>query len=337
MNYIVMDLEWNQSTNGHREVPGIPFEIIEIGAIKLNNNGVIISEFNRLIKPSVYHEMHQITGRLIHLQMQQLQQGDPFPEVMESFRQWQGEQEFLFCTWGGSDLTELQRNMRYYNMTPMSDGPLAFLDVQKLFSLAFEDGKARRSLESAVDMLKLEKDIPFHRAFSDAYYTSKLLSHIILKRRDVLKNVSFDVFRPPASRETEIKIRFDNYAKYISREFAGKAEAFADKEVLSSKCYLCHRNLKKKLKWFTLNGKHYYCVAYCEKHGYFKNKLRLRKSENDKVYVVKTTRQITPEEVALLKERNEHAKEIHRRRNRSRKRAAKHTSEQKQETKKQGL
>ena len=49
MNYIVLDLEWNQSTNGQKEVPGIPFEIIEIGAIKLDEEGSMVSEFSRLI------------------------------------------------------------------------------------------------------------------------------------------------------------------------------------------------------------------------------------------------------------------------------------------------
>ena len=323
MNYIVLDLEWNQSTNGQKEVPGIPFEIIEIGAIKLDEEGNMVSEFSRLIKPSVYHEMHRITGDLIHLQMQELQQGKPFIEVAESFMQWCGEPEYQFCTWGSTDLIELQRNMRYYNMPPLSDGPLAFLDVQKLFSLAFEDGKSRRSLESAVDLLGLEKDIPFHRAFGDAYYTAKLLSEIIREHPKMLKRVSFDVFHPPVNREAEIKIQFDNYMKYISREFADKAEAFADKEVISSKCYLCHRNLKKKLKWFTINGRHYYCLSYCDKHGYFKNKIRLRKSEQDNVFVVKTTRRITEEEAAILRERSEKAKEIHRRRNRSHREASK--------------
>ena len=39
MNYIVLDLEWNQSSSGEEEVVKVlPFEIIEIGAIKLNSN-----------------------------------------------------------------------------------------------------------------------------------------------------------------------------------------------------------------------------------------------------------------------------------------------------------
>ena len=322
MNYIVFDLEWNQSSGEQKEVPGIPFEIIEIGAVKLNDNGVMIGEFSRLIKPSVYQKMHQITGRLIHIKMTELEQGMLFPVVAEAFLEWCGEEEYMFCTWGNLDLTEFQRNMRFYNMAPVSDGPIAFLDVQKLFSLAYEDGRARRALENAVDFVQMEKDVPFHRAFSDAYYTAKLLAQIAESRPEVLKRVSFDVFHPPVSREREVKVQFENYVKYISREFAHKTEAFADREVSASKCYICHRNLKKKLKWFTINGKHYFCLAYCEKHGYFKSKIRIRKSEDGKVFVVKTTRLVTAEEAALLRERSDRARELHRRRNRSRREAA---------------
>ncbi len=308
MNYIVLDLEWNQGDRGHEEpVEGLPFEIIEIGAIKVNDAGVMVGEFSRLIRPEVYHEMHQITGKLIHLHMQELEKGKPFPCVMQEFLAWCGE-DVLFCTWGGLDLTELQRNMEFYDMTPLSDGPIAFLDVQKLFSLAFEDGKSRRALETAVDLLGMEKDIPFHRAFSDAYYTARIFGLIGKQYPELLKRVSFDVFHPPADRDREVHIRFEDYVKYISREFDSKAAAFEDKEVVSSKCYLCHRNLRKKLRWFTPNGRHYYCLAYCEKHGFLKAKIRVRKSESGRVYIVKTAKFITQEEAEKLKERSVHAK-----------------------------
>ena len=43
MNYIVFDLEWNQSSGGRDfENPRMPFEIIEIGAVKLDKKFNII-------------------------------------------------------------------------------------------------------------------------------------------------------------------------------------------------------------------------------------------------------------------------------------------------------
>lgn len=77
MKYIVLDLEWNQSKNDTEETPELAFEIIEIGAVMLNDAYVMIHEFSRLVKPEVYHEMNQITSKLVHLQMQELQRGIP--------------------------------------------------------------------------------------------------------------------------------------------------------------------------------------------------------------------------------------------------------------------
>lgn len=308
MNYIVLDLEWNQSNRNDEDSgeKNLTFEIIEIGAIKMNSERTMVSEFSQLIKPQVYHELHYVTSRLIHMQMQELQRGRAFSVVMEEFLSWCGE-DFVFCTWGPLDLTELQKNMKYFNMPPLTNGPLRFLDVQKLFSLDREDGKSRRALEYAVDFLNIPKDIPFHRAFSDAYYTAKVLADL---REPVLKNYSYDVFVPPKQRKDELHIVFDNYAKYISRQFDDKIEALEDREVSSVKCYLCHKNIRRKVRWFTPNGKNYYSVGFCDRHGYVKGKIRIRKSADDKVYVVKTNKIISKQEADDLKLKQERAKEL---------------------------
>ncbi len=306
MNYIVLDLEWNQGSEDAERHPA--FEIVEIGAVKLNEQMEQIDEFHGLIRPQIYHEMHRVTGELIRLDMEMLKEGETFVEVMERFLAWCGSEQFMFCTWGTQDLTELQRNMRYYGMEPLSGGPIPYLDVQKLFSIAYEDRKIRRNLEFAVDYLHIDKDVPFHRAFSDAYYTGKILAQC--KDPKVLRNVSYDVYQPPVRREEEIKVVFDTYCKYISRQFVDREEAFRDREVVATKCYICHCNIRKKIKWFSGNGKQYYCLAYCEKHGYLKGKIRVRKTDDDKVYIVKTTKFITEEQAGEIERRREHVSQM---------------------------
>lgn len=309
MNYIVFDLEWNQSNTGkEKEVKDIPFEIIEIGAVKLNGCFEIKDRFNRLIRPRIYHELHHITRNLLQLQITELQNESCFKEVGQEFLDWCGE-DYIFCTWGPLDLTELQRNMKFYDMPPLSSRPIKFYDVQKLFSIEYEDKKSRRTLEYAVDYLKIPKDIPFHRAFSDAYYTAKVLAGI---KEITLGNYSFDTFVTPGNKKEEIFVIFDGYTKYITREFKDKQEALTDREVMSTKCYLCRKNIKRKIKWFSSNGKHYYSVGCCGEHGYVKAKIRIRKSEEDKVYVVKTTKFISEEEMLKIREKQEKAR-VHRR------------------------
>jgi len=315
MNYIIFDLEWNQADRKMEEDPGLPFEIIEIGAVKLNERFEKIGEFSRLIRPTVYHSMHSITQDIIHISMRELRREQTFPAVMRHFRKWCGE-ECMFGTWGPLDLTELQRNMEYFGFEPLTDGPVPFLDIQKLYALAYEpeDAKKRRALSVAVENLDIEEDIPFHRAFSDAYYTAKVLQKIATEpfAERILQKISFDIYHIPADKKKEVHITFDTYAKYISREFANKQTAMEDREVSSTKCYLCRRNARKKIRWFTPNGKHYYSLSVCSKHGFIKGKIRMKKTEDDKVFVVKTMKVVTEEQAQAVYDRQERARELRR-------------------------
>ena len=100
MNYIVFDLEWNQSAAGKRySNKKIPFEIIEFGAIKLNSEFQEIGRFNELVKPKVYKNINRITKSLVHLNMEELKDARDFKDVMTSFLEFCGNR-YIFCTWG---------------------------------------------------------------------------------------------------------------------------------------------------------------------------------------------------------------------------------------------
>ena len=118
MNYIVFDLEWNQSPEGkERSDRYLPFEIVEIGAVKLDQNRKPIGEFRRLVKPQVYEELHFKIQEVTGLEMELLlREGQPFEQVIREFLEWCGPEEYRFCSWGPMDLTELERNIAYYGM-----------------------------------------------------------------------------------------------------------------------------------------------------------------------------------------------------------------------------
>lgn len=300
MNYIVFDLEWNQSSTVAGTNPAIPFEIIEIGAVKLNDDKVMIDEFSALIKPTVYKTMHYMTGKLVHIKMAELKNERPFEEVMNDFLDWCGE-DYSFVTWGPLDLTELQRNMVYHGFKPFMDGPLAFYDAQKLFALEYDEGRERRALESAIDFLNIEKDIPFHRAFSDAYYTAKAFAHI--NKEETLYHVSYDNFIPPRDKASEVHVVFSDYEKYITRTFATKEAMLNDKEIKNMNCYLCEKASKKITKLFSPTGKYCVGVSYCDEHGYIKTKIRIRKNDNGRFFAVKTKKLISKEDADDIEKR----------------------------------
>ena len=137
MNYIVFDLEWNQNPDGRKHPDSrLPFEIIEIGAVKLNEKREIIDTFQCLIKPKVYHWIHDSIHEVIHVDFHELEKGLPFPKAIRRFLEWCGP-EYRFFTWGNQDVMELQRNMKYYNLLKLIPGPVHYYDVQKLFSVKF--------------------------------------------------------------------------------------------------------------------------------------------------------------------------------------------------------
>lgn len=310
MEYIVFDLEWNQCPYGKdRENEKLPFEIIEIGAVKLNEERERIDQFQCFIQPVVYKKLHYRTQEIIGLDMKTLEMGLPFYKAVRLFLKWCGE-AYTFCTWGNMDLIELQRNMKYYGLLNLLKGPIRFLDVQKLFSLSFEDGKSRRSLEYSVDFLHIEKQGDFHRALSDAFYTAEVLKQIDSHVRETY--FSIDCYQNPKSREEEIYVTFENYAKYISREFKDKEEAMSDREVLSTRCIYCGRNARKKIRWFSMNSHNYFCLSNCPEHGLFKGKIRMRRNDDGGFYVVKTIKAISEESAGAIREKQQQVR-VHRR------------------------
>ena len=302
MNYIVFDLEWNQCPDGKAtENPTLPFEIVEIGAVKLNSSRQEVSRFHELVQPSVYKRLHPMTQSIIHLSADKLKKADPFPAVCERFRQWCTE-DATYCIWGSLDLLEFQRNMRYHNVENFFPFPLKYLDIQKLYSICFDDGKSRKSLETAVDELQIPKSQTFHAALSDAFYTAEVMK--LLPDKQLHHFYSIDYFRSPKNRREEISIIFDGYSKFVSKEFSSKKDLMKDRKVTSTKCYLCGKNAKKKIRWFASGGKNFSCLAYCEEHGYLKGKIRLKKCENsDGFFCVKTIKQIDVDRAGDLLER----------------------------------
>ena len=125
MNFIVFDLEWNQSPEGKKySNRRLPFEIIEIGAVKLNERKETVDTFHRLIKPQVYNWIHNSIREVIHVNYKDLETGTPFPQAVREFIEWCGD-DWHFCTWGNQDVMELQRNMKYYELLHLLPGPVA--------------------------------------------------------------------------------------------------------------------------------------------------------------------------------------------------------------------
>ncbi|MBQ0145956.1 MAG: exonuclease domain-containing protein [Lachnospiraceae bacterium] len=296
--YIVFDLEWNQSANGREgSVPGLPFEIIEIGAVKLDENFSKISTFRRVIRPVVYEKLHYRVLEVVNLGIQELREnGLTFAEAAGDFFDWcykNGEQP-IFCTWGEMDLAQLEKNMDYFKVKNPLPFPLLYYDLQKLYTLHTEGHhKTMAPLDRAVDEMEVIDDGGFHSALNDALYTAQVMQRIDMRR--LRPYMSLDYTRLPQCKEDEIYLVFPDYFKYVSRVYPSKESAMKDPVSKEMLCCKCQRPVRKTINWFTNNQKQYHCIAYCPEHGLLKGKLRVKHNDAGEVYLVKTIKMVSHE------------------------------------------
>lgn len=296
-----MDLEWNQSSSGASgENPKLPFEIIEIGAAKLDSKFNIIDTYGSIVKPRVYRCLHSKIRELLNYDETLLRTGRPFDVVFREFKKWCGE-DYIFCTWGPLDLTYLQQNMDFYYLKKM-EFPLRFYNLQEIYAINFyNDRKQMPSLEKAVTELKIEIDKPFHCAENDAYYTAKVFQN--MNHKHLSDMYSIDYYHYPTCLEEEITSEHQNYTEYITRTFQNKKAALSDKNVIAMRCHKCNRKIAKKIKWFVNNPTTQICVGKCWTHGLMCGKIRFKTTKDGNVFVIKTIEKISKKEFERIRNR----------------------------------
>mgnify|MGYP001411124062 CR=1 FL=1 len=179
MNYIVFDLEFNQ---GYTSAAKCPFEIIQIGAVKLDENFNTLSTFDKLIKPEVYTAMHPFVGEITGLTMEQLNAGACFKDIYKEFVEFTNAKASVLCVWGMTDMKELFRNVKYHELD-FSLLPKEYINLQRCASKYLNCPKGTNiGLGTAVELLNIEALNKFHHALNDAYYTAEVFKSIYNKK-----------------------------------------------------------------------------------------------------------------------------------------------------------
>jgi inhibitor of KinA sporulation pathway (predicted exonuclease) len=182
MNYIIYDLEFNQKNNDSIEnefihANNIPFEIIQIGAIKLDENFKTVSTFNTLIKPTIYKTIHPFIESLTNISDAQVSSCNNFPHVYEDFLNFIGTDEAILCVWGIVDIKELIRNVNFYKLS--TSKIVKYIDIQTYASKYLNNEKnSKIGLKNAIELLSIPINGDFHDAYNDAYYTSEIFKII---------------------------------------------------------------------------------------------------------------------------------------------------------------
>lgn len=186
LKYIVFDLEFNspfkidkitkQLMRGKAN-PLCPQEIIEIGAVKVNEKLDIEDTYQQYIKPRLYTKLHPKVRSKTRISYEDLEGGKGIIEAISSFREWIADSEYILCSWGSDDINELKRNCKFFNIdTSWID---RFIDIQKagMKSLRLPMGQ-QLGLKNALVLLNIEIDTKLHKALNDSVFTAKIFKAI---------------------------------------------------------------------------------------------------------------------------------------------------------------
>jgi inhibitor of KinA sporulation pathway (predicted exonuclease) len=183
MKYIVYDLEFNQDYDILKETKTkvtakCPFEILQLGALKLNEKLQRVSTLNRLVKPEIYKNLNPFVKEITGIRMDQLTTAKPFKEIFQEFTEFMKDDSSVLCVWGITDIKELFRNMEYHEIGADSL-PREYINIQSYASKYFNCPKGTSiGLRNAVELLNISLSHPFHDAFNDAFYTAEVFKKI---------------------------------------------------------------------------------------------------------------------------------------------------------------
>lgn len=182
MKYIVMDLEFNHPANRYNlsENNGIVLEneIIEIGAVRLNERLEQEDEFCSFIKPAAYKTVNNDVKELTGITTDMIWNGGDFETVVNEFLTW-CDGDYVFVTWSDNDILTLEDNMLYHEMD-IDDLPACY-DIQPMFDDQISQNDRNMALSYAVWKLDIKvSGDHLHDALCDALETAEVFRKLDL-------------------------------------------------------------------------------------------------------------------------------------------------------------
>ena len=305
MNYIVMDMEWNQpwpgSPSSRKVLPvAIRGEIIQIGAVRITEDQEVSDEFQVLIKPKYYRHLNRRVSKLTGIKESRLKdEGVSFPDAMAAFREWCGE-DITFLTWGFDDIGILKENLRLFGLE--ENWTDRWYNAQMIFNAQTDGSTSQKALSKALEIFGIEPSRPAHDALGDAYHTALICARLDLKKG-------------AAEYDAAVKSHENGFhgaelpgciARQVYYDFADRRTALAAMAGEENICPLCGARMLGS-RWFAQPGHRYMDLATCPEHGKFLIRVRLSLQEDGLTRVSRLTYEATSEAAQAYARREEKA------------------------------
>ncbi len=287
MDYIVLDMEWNQPWPGSpsaKKILPVPIrgEIIQIGAVRVTHEQLVTDEFQVMIRPKYYRRLNRRVSKLTGIREEQLrEEGIPFPEAMERFRQWCGE-DFVFLTWGFDDIGILRENLLLHELP--TDWVDRWYNAQMIFNAQTDGSNSQKALKTAMEMFEIIPSRPAHDALGDAYHTALICAML-------------DLPRGLAEYDAALQSHENGFhgaeipgciCRSVHRGYADKTAALAAMSGEENLCPVCAGRMLGS-RWFAQPGHRYMDLATCPEHGKFLIRIRLSAQSDGSIRVSRLT------------------------------------------------
>ncbi len=277
MNYIVFDMEWNQPFSKETAIQSpiyLSGEIIQIGAIKLNERAEAIDCIDLLIAPTFYKKLHHRIKKMTGISKEDLQGKPKFKEAIEEFRNWCGK-DCLFLTWGYDDVQQLKDNLLMHDLD--EDWLPPCLNLQGIFNRQIAHENRQFSLEFAMEQLNIVPSLQAHNAFNDAIYTARVAKCLDL--REGIRNYQ---------ELNGVLWHSMHSTKEFFPTFRTREKALADPKLKKVICPICSEHLKVK-EFLPVDEKNA-AAEIQTRHGLLSVKLKIMQSQRKAYYIKRTIR-----------------------------------------------
>lgn len=177
MRYCIVDLEatcWERNDPKRQ-----PHEIIEIGAVILDENYNYIKEFTQFVKPLDNLILTEYCTDLTSITQKDIDSAPTLAVAISRLKEWVGSfEDVVFCSWGYFDKEQLLYECSLNSIDyPFNDD---HINIKVRFSKIMERSR-RVSLKKALRILDIQFEGTQHRAIFDALMTSKVFKVIMEK------------------------------------------------------------------------------------------------------------------------------------------------------------
>ena len=218
MNHIMIDLEMNKIEKQIRGEYKLSSELIEIGAVKMNDLFQEISRYQTYVMPD-YGRMDARIIELTGITDDKLVGAPSFSEAMDAFAIWIGAEKTQFYSWSMSDIRQFQIEAAFKNYTGKIIHRMEkhWSDFQEEYSRLLGIEK-KIQLKQAVSAADYEFKGAQHTALADAVNTAEILKLSKNPERfeQVMKPV-LDLFRPEEQQSTLLDMCPDFFAAVLNQ------------------------------------------------------------------------------------------------------------------------